>query len=93
MELTVELPAGMSAGTEADLAVRPENIRLHETSAGATLPAKIAELTFLGNTNEYIVVAGTQRLRVQTHPSQVFNAGDDVRVEFDSTQCTVFARK
>jgi iron(III) transport system ATP-binding protein len=94
MELTVDLLASMNAGTDVDLAVRPENIRLHRNgTAATTLPAKVSELTFLGNTNEYIVVAGTQRLRVQTHPTQVFDVGDDVRVEIDPTQCTVFARK
>jgi iron(III) transport system ATP-binding protein len=93
LDLAIELPSGIAAGAAVDLAVRPENIRLHPDGALMPgLPGKIAELTFLGNTNEYMVVSGGQRIRVQTHPTQVFNVDDPVRIEFDPAQCTVFAR-
>jgi iron(III) transport system ATP-binding protein len=94
--LRVELPAGMKAGDAVDLAVRPEDIRLAEADSanGASLPARVAELTFLGNLNEYIVsAAGDSRLRVQTHPSVLFQVGDAVALEFDVRQFTVFGRQ
>ena len=34
-----------------------------------------------------------QVLRVQTHPSQRFNLGEEVTVEVDATQCSVFRRE
>ena len=32
------------------------------------------------------------RLRVQTHPTVLFNVGEAVALEFDPRQCSVFAR-
>jgi ABC-type Fe3+/spermidine/putrescine transport system ATPase subunit len=87
---------GIEVGDAVDLAVRPENIRLAAPGSGngASLPAKVAELTFLGNLNEYIVsAAGDSRLRVQTHPSVLFQVGDAVVLEFDVHQFTVFGRQ
>ncbi len=94
LDLAIELPPGIAAGAAVDVAVRPENIRLHPDGVPVpALPGKIVELTFLGNTNEYMVVSGAQRVRVQTHPTQVFNVDDPVRIEFDPAQCTIFASR
>ncbi|MBI3710578.1 MAG: ABC transporter ATP-binding protein [Proteobacteria bacterium] len=90
----VSLPPGISAGRAVELAIRPENIKLRALAAagGSPAAAQIAELTFLGNLNEYQIALGDAlRLRVQTHPLQVFAVGDRVAVEFDGAQCTVFA--
>jgi len=98
LELAVHLPAGapaeLATGSAVDLAVRPENVRLAESGPHerpGALTGRIADVTFLGNANEYVAtVAGGTRLRVQTHPSQQFAVGDSVTVEFDPTECTIF---
>jgi iron(III) transport system ATP-binding protein len=63
--------------------------------AGAT--AKLAKITnhvFLGNINEYYAMLGSgQVLRVQTHPLQHFKIGEEVAIEVDATQCSVFRRE
>ena len=38
------------------------------------------------------MLACGQVLRVQTHPLQQFQVGDEVAVEVDAAQCTVFGR-
>ena len=62
--------------------------------AGAS--AKLAKITnhvFLGNINEYYATLRSgQVLRVQTHPLQQFRIGDEVAIEVDATQCSVFRR-
>jgi iron(III) transport system ATP-binding protein len=62
--------------------------------AGAT--AKLAKITnhvFLGNINEYYATLRSgQVLRVQTHPLQQFKIGEEVAIEVDATQCSVFRR-
>ena len=53
--------------------------------------ATISERTFLGNISEYYASLDFgPTLRVQTHPGQVFAVGDQVAVEIDATQCSVF---
>ena len=62
-----------------------------QTCALPISSAKITERTFLGNICEYYAALDSgQTLRVQTHPTQVFSAGDAVAVEIDATQCSVF---
>jgi len=91
--IAVEVPPSLTAGTSVDLAVRPENIRLAASGNGASMPGRVAELTFIGNMNEYIIAgANDSRLRVQTHPTVLFDVGAAVAVEFDPRQCTVFGR-
>ena len=92
--IAVAVPAGLAAGAAVDLAVRPENIRLGASGAnGNSIPGRVAELTFLGNMNEYVVATDRDgRLRVQTHPTVLFNVGEAVALEFDPRQCSVFAR-
>jgi iron(III) transport system ATP-binding protein len=93
--LDVGSVAGFRPGESVDVAIRPENIRL-VASAGAA-DGKLAKITnhvFLGNISEYhAVLRSGQVLRVQTHPSQRFNLGEEVTVEVDATQCSVFRRE
>ena len=93
-DMTFALPPGIGPGAAVDIAVRPENVRLAPVGTADTkLTARIAELTFLGNTNEYVIAyPGEVRLRVQTHPTQVFAIGDPIAVAFDPALCSVFAR-
>ena len=63
-------------------------------SGAAGKPAKITSHVFLGNISEYYaMLPGGQVLRVQTHPLQHFEVGDEVAVEVDATQCSVFRRE
>jgi iron(III) transport system ATP-binding protein len=63
-------------------------------AAPAGAAAKLAKITnhvFLGNINEYYATLPSgQVLRVQTHPLQHFKIGEEVAVEVDATQCSVF---
>jgi iron(III) transport system ATP-binding protein len=88
LKLLVSLPTGAGPGDDVEVAIRPENIRL---GGGAGLRATVTERTFLGNISEYYVSLDSgPTLRVQTHPGQVFAVGDNVAIEVDATQCSVF---
>jgi iron(III) transport system ATP-binding protein len=87
LTLTVALPDG--TGDNVEVAIRPENVRLGAAASGPY--ATITERTFLGNITEYYASLDSgPTLRVQTHPGQVFAAGDKVSVEIDASQCTIF---
>ena len=89
LTLQVTLPDGIKPGDSVEVSIRPENIHLNAAGNGA--PATISERTFLGNISEYYASLDSgPTLRVQTHPGQVFAAGDKVAVEIDATQCSVF---
>jgi iron(III) transport system ATP-binding protein len=89
LRLKVALPAGIGAGDAVEVSIRPENIRL--AAAGSGTHGTVTERTFLGNISEYYVSLDSgPALRVQTHPAQVFSAGDKVAIDIDTTQCSVF---
>jgi iron(III) transport system ATP-binding protein len=100
LTLDVAAPAGVGENQDVEVAIRPENIRL-KVPNGAT-GAKLAKITghvFLGNISEYYVTLpgvqgdpGAQVLRVQTHPMQRLNVGEDVAIEIDAAQCSAFRR-
>jgi len=111
-DLALDIAAldGLKPGEAVDVAIRPENIRLHTPSSAAAttalaseasgqrgdsnLRAKITNHVFLGNINEYYAtLAGGQVLRVQTHPLERFAVGEEVAVEVDAAQCSVFRRE
>jgi iron(III) transport system ATP-binding protein len=111
-ELALDIVAldGLKPGEAVDVAIRPENIRLHAASSAATtaalaseasgqrgdskVRAKITNHVFLGNISEYYAtLPGGQVLRVQTHPLQRFAVGEEVAVEVDAAQCSVFRRE
>ena len=100
-DFTLDVAAldGLKPGEGVDIAIRPENIRLTALSAraapagAAARLAKITNQVFLGNINEYYATLGSgQVLRVQTHPLQQFKIGEEVAIEVDATQCSVFRR-
>jgi iron(III) transport system ATP-binding protein len=90
-KLALDLPPGIAAGQAVEIAVRPENVRIAPAGAGL-LAGNVVEHTYLGNASEYVVAAGAARLRVQTHPSQLFAVGAAVALEFDPQHCSVFSR-
>jgi iron(III) transport system ATP-binding protein len=94
LHLDVAMPDGASAGEAIEIAIRPENIRLKSANGqDGAVRATISERTFLGNVSEYYArLASGQVLRVQTHPLQQFAIGEQVAVEVDASQCSVFRR-
>jgi iron(III) transport system ATP-binding protein len=93
LKLLVPLTDGIGTGDNVEVSIRPENIRIASPglagSGGAR--ATISERTFLGNISEYYASLDSgPTLRVQTHPAQVFSVGDQVTVEVDAAQCSVF---
>jgi iron(III) transport system ATP-binding protein len=94
-DLTLDVAAldGLKPGEGVDVAIRPENIRLGGPAGVSAKLAKITNHVFLGNINEYYATLRSgQVLRVQTHPLQQFRIGDEVAIEVDATQCSVFRR-
>ena len=84
---------GLRPGTAVDVAIRPEDIHLRAADGAAVQRGKITNHVFLGNISEYYAtLPGGQVLRVQTHPRQRFAVGDEVAIEVDATQCSVFRR-
>ena len=96
--LEVALPPGLHEGDAVQIAVRPENVRLTpfpDAAAGApgdAIPAKVAEVTFLGNlTDCHAVLDDGTRVRVQAEPGAGFDMGQRVLVRLDPRACTVFS--
>ncbi len=89
------LPAralGVAAGP-ALFSVRPQSITLHRVKPAGVESAllvqgRLVERAFLGETWDYVVspAAGVLRLKVAALPFQVFEADDDVWMEFDPRQ-------
>ena len=94
LQMTLPRQDGLETEDRVELAVRPENIKLTRRRDGGDgrMIGKITDIVYLGSTIEYIVTAGDRPLRVQTHPSQVFAAGDCVSVEFEPELCAIFRR-
>jgi iron(III) transport system ATP-binding protein len=95
LKIEAPLPAGLSAGDEVDVAVRPENVLLTASAGtdGSGTRAQVNDCTFLGSISEYYVTLGNdQTLRVQTHPKHDFAVGDSVNVAVDTAQLSIFPR-
>jgi iron(III) transport system ATP-binding protein len=80
-------------GEGVDIAIRPENIRLGGPAGAPPRLAKDHQPRF-PRQHQRILCDATFRqvLRVQTHPLQQFRIGDEVAIEVDATQCSVFRR-
>ena len=86
-------PAGGMAGDSAELAIRPENVRMATANAGSDLVATVSDRIFLGNLNEYSVRMSTgEVLRVQSHPQEIFAPGEQVALTIDAGHCTAFKK-
>jgi iron(III) transport system ATP-binding protein len=93
----VSLPSGFAAGDGVQVAIRPENVEVTALADGAsgrapdTVPAKVVELTFLGNTTDcHVTLDDGTRVRVQVSPDAGLELGQRVQVRLDSWACTVF---
>jgi iron(III) transport system ATP-binding protein len=94
LALDVVAPPGLAVGDSVDVSIRPENIELKPAAwSPGGRPAKVTNHVFLGNISEYYAALPSgQVLRVQTHPMQQLKVGDEVVVEVDASQCSVFRR-
>lgn len=90
--LELEAPAKLSGKVKAELVVRPENIQLLASeSAGAKLQGTIASYTFLGNIMEIVVkLPSGKEVRVQSHPLNKFQVGDQVDLVINGSSVCVF---
>jgi len=92
--VAVALPAGAREGQAVQVAVRPENIAVAAGDGGGSagaVPAKVVEVTFLGNlTDCHVTLDDGTRLRVQAGSGDVLEVGQPVHLRFDGRACTVF---
>lgn len=91
-ELRVNPPEGVVDGERVVVAVRPENVRVHQGDPGErlnTYPATVEEVTFLGESVECRVRAGQQLLLSRQHPNLRLRVGDHIWVELPAEQCAV----
>ncbi|MFK8253224.1 ABC transporter ATP-binding protein [Ancylobacter terrae] len=94
--LDMAVPGWATAGTKADLAVRPENVHLKPAGAGeaSTLQGTVTERTFLGNLAEYLVrLPGDLVVRAQSHPLLIAEPGAALAVRIDPAECLLFPRE
>ena len=94
--IDVALPPRIATGQVVHVAVRPESLRLTPLSSTATMtagdiPAKVADLTFLGNLADcHVMLEDGTRIRVQVDPGQILDVGQRVSVRVDGAAATVF---
>ena len=90
------LEAGGRLPDEVHVSVRPQSIHLHRVRPGdATgrhcVPGSVQRRAYLGEYWDYHVTlqGATNLLRVTARPQEVFEVGETVHVEIDTTQLTV----
>jgi iron(III) transport system ATP-binding protein len=95
--IRLALPPELTDGQPVHVAIRPENLRLVPPSGGAaaetrdTVPGKVAEVTFLGNTVDcYATLDDGTRVRIQVEPDRALEVGQRVGVRFDTQAAIVF---
>jgi len=92
--LRVALPPSCREGQAVQIAIRPENVQLVapvDGTEGDGVPAKVVEVTFLGNlTDCHVALDDGTRVRVQADAGASLEPGQRVRVRFDSQLCTIF---
>jgi ABC-type Fe3+/spermidine/putrescine transport system ATPase subunit len=94
--IRVALAPGLAAGSAVQIAIRPESLQLVALPPGpppeGTVPAKVADVTFLGNlTDCHVVLDDGSRVRVQLDPARVLEVGQALGLHFDADATSVFA--
>ena len=88
---TINIVPGRVEAGAADLAIRPENIRLSPPGQGL-FDGDVVDRVFLGNLCEYQVRSPSGLLlRVQTHPLQMLEPGDKVGVSLNAGALSLFS--
>ncbi len=92
----VGVPGGLADGAAVHLAIRPEDVHVAPAAGEAgpeegAMPAKVAEVTFLGNlTDCQVVLDDGSRVRAQASPRLGLEVGQPVAVRLDPAACIVF---
>ncbi len=81
----VAIPFTPDPGSQLMLAVRPENFSLGSGEFKGT----VRQATFLGNLNDYQVDLLGTTVRVQAHPLQLFEVGQEVSLTLDLDSSTL----
>jgi iron(III) transport system ATP-binding protein len=91
------LPRALADGDAVQVAVRPESLRVTVLAPGvagdgpATVPGKVADVTFLGNVIDcHVTIDDGSRIRVQVDPTQTLEVGQRVAIRFDRQAASVF---
>ena len=87
------LPPGMAEGQPVHVAIRPENLRLGgATGEPGFVPAKIVEVTFLGNIVDcHATLDDGTRVRIQLDPDATPEVGQRVALRLAPQAASVFA--
>jgi ABC-type Fe3+/spermidine/putrescine transport system ATPase subunit len=94
--IAVRLPGAIADGQSVQVAIRPESLRLTPLAGTSPtepglVPARIAEVTFLGNlTDCHVTLADGTRVRVQAAPGDTLEVGQPIALRFDPQSTTVF---
>ena len=95
--IKLALPPTMEDGQAVLVAARPESLRLTPPAPGsmddgpATVPGKVADVTFLGNlTDCHVTLDDGTRVRIQGGPDEAPEIGQRVSVRFDRHATSVF---
>ena len=89
---------GLAAGQEADVAVRPESIRLLPAGGGGAadpatnvFPARIVRAAYVGELTDYQLDLRGALLRARGEASRPLPEGSEVRVKLDPEQLWIVA--
>jgi iron(III) transport system ATP-binding protein len=86
--LHVRSDRARARGSRAVLAVRPENMRLSDSSSQGRngLRGRVTEVAFLGEAVDYQVLVEGRQVTVNENPRVIHPVGAEVRVEFEPAQ-------
>jgi iron(III) transport system ATP-binding protein len=83
-QLSCKLGAGIAAGAEAMISVRPENVEAtRQNGGGPCLEGEVIQAIFLGNCVDCRVRWGEFEWKVMAHPRIGLKAGDKVYLRLD----------
>jgi iron(III) transport system ATP-binding protein len=91
-EMSCTVPAGMSKGSQALIALRPENLRLVLAEGQAPLNAirgRVSKNVFLGDFVDCQVAIQDKIVRAKLPPATNVSEGSDVFLTFDPQSCMV----
>ena len=93
--VALALRPGAAEGQAVEVAIRPESLRLLPYAPGGAapdvVPAKVAEVTFLGNLIDcHVTLDDGTRVRVQVDAGQALEVGQRVGVGLDGRAASVF---